>query len=240
MVFSNTPQKFRMPARVLAISLALGFLGACKSMPELYDDSPQLSVTERHRIDVNRGDVTLKLWPGRRNRRLSASERDEIASFVARYRSSATGVLTVARPVGSANQIAAAATTARVKRHLAHQGIARRSVATTTYFAGKKRPDAPIFLSFSQYYAQVTKPCGAWPGNLSRTYDNRAYANFGCAQSHNLAAMVANPRDFKTPRHLAPADTARRGVVLDKYRKGEVTTSQRSPDGNGTVSTVAK
>ena len=49
---------------------------------------------------------------------------------------------------------------------------------------------------------------------------SRAYANFGCAQQSNIAAMVADPEDLLRPRRMTRADAMRRSVVFDKYRQG--------------------
>jgi pilus assembly protein CpaD len=66
--------------------------------------------------------------------------------------------------------------------------------------------------------------CGAWPKNIGGGFgENINYENFGCASQANLAAMVDNPSDLITPRASDPSDQGRRAVVIEKYRKGEVT-----------------
>jgi pilus assembly protein CpaD len=52
----------------------------------------------------------------------------------------------------------------------------------------------------------------------------------------NLAAQVANPEDLLGPRDETPIDSGRRATVLDKYRKGEVTSSAKDEQSNGVVS----
>ena len=59
------------------------------------------------------------------------------------------------------------------------------------------------------------------PARTPAYIENRPYWNLGCAYQRNLAAMVDNPADLVQPRGETPAYTARRSVVLDKYRKGE-------------------
>jgi pilus assembly protein CpaD len=71
----------------------------------------------------------------------------------------------------------------------------------------------------------VTKECGDWSDNLSETSTNQNYTNFGCSQQHNLAAMVANPSDFETPRTETSASATRRAKVFEKYIAGEDTNS---------------
>ena len=46
--------------------------------------------------------------------------------------------------------------------------------------------------------------------------------DFGCANQHNLAAMVADPRDLDQSRRLDDApDAARRAAVIGHYERGE-------------------
>jgi pilus assembly protein CpaD len=82
----------------------------------------------------------------------------------------------------------------------------------------------------------VTTPnCGAW-GDMTRTFNNGAYANLGCAVTSNMAAQVANPADLLGARDMDPADPARRATVFDKYRKGEVTSTAKDSQASGAVS----
>ena len=45
-------------------------------------------------------------------------------------------------------------------------------------------------------------------------------ANLGCAVQHNIAAMVADPRDLLGPREAGPADSVRNATAMDLYEKG--------------------
>jgi pilus assembly protein CpaD len=51
--------------------------------------------------------------------------------------------------------------------------------------------------------------------------DNKPYHNFGCANQHNMAAMIDNPADLEQPRAETPVYTARRSEGFEKYRKGQ-------------------
>ena len=44
---------------------------------------------------------------------------------------------------------------------------------------------------------------------------------------HNIAAMVADPRDLLGPGSMGPVDTARRAAVMDHYEKGEITQADK-------------
>lgn len=80
----------------------------------------------------------------------------------------------------------------------------------------------PIIVTKSGAHA---KRCGAWPEDMTETADNQSYANFGCSQQNNIAAMVANPEDLVRPRATTPADAMRRVKVFDNYRKGDAVAS---------------
>ena len=102
-------------------------------------------------------------------------------------------------------------------------------------------PAAPdsVKLTYIRYQAQAPA-CANWSQSLTATSDNRTSPNFGCATQHNVAAEVADPRDLVSPRPLEPTDAQRRLEVLDKYRRGETTVSDKTQQQSGAVSTIAQ
>ena len=95
--------------------------------------------------------------------------------------------------------------------------------------------DNTIRVGFLRYEAEKLK-CGQHWENLTATRNNTAYDNFGCAMAANLAAQVANPEDLIRPRDMTPADAGRRDRVTGLYRKGEVTSSAKDEQANGSIS----
>jgi pilus assembly protein CpaD len=95
-----------------------------------------------------------------------------------------------------------------------------------------------VRVSYIRYQA-LAAPCGDWSANLGYTASNKPSPNFGCATQHNLAVMVADPRDLVSPKPLDPNDAQRGLTVLDKYRKGETTISQKTAEQSGAISQVA-
>jgi pilus assembly protein CpaD len=95
-----------------------------------------------------------------------------------------------------------------------------------------------VKISYIRYEADAPA-CGNWSVNLGDVSSNKPSPNFGCATQHNLAAQVADPRDLVSPWPLDPDDSTRRLTVLDKYRKGESTISEKTAAQSGAVSTVA-
>ena len=70
--------------------------------------------------------------------------------------------------------------------------------------------------------------CGQdWSQNWADTADNQPPPSFGCATNHNLAAMVADPRDLVEPRQMGTSDAVRRSTVMGHYEKGEVTQADK-------------
>ena len=54
--------------------------------------------------------------------------------------------------------------------------------------------------------------------------------NLGCANQHNLAAMVANPADLLGPRSETARPSERRDVTWGKYVQGQSTGANKSAD----------
>ena len=98
-------------------------------------------------------------------------------------------------------------------------------------------PNSPdeVKITYIGYQAHV-EPCGDWSSNLGYTSENRASPNLGCATQHNIAAMVADPRDLATPKPFGSADAQRELTVLDKYRKGDPTPANKTAEQSGAVS----
>jgi pilus assembly protein CpaD len=210
--------KSRQALRALAPAVALLGLTACQhQMSGGVDDiyMPQMHY-ERHPIEVARG--TVKLQVPTRSASLSASEEDAVRRLAQQANETNTAVVHVQRPAGG---MVGNAVAARVAQILESEGVAPHRIKHASY---KAAAHAPVEISFSRKFA-VTRECGDWSDNLSETYSNQNYANFGCSQQHNLAAQVANPSDFETPRTSTSASATRRAEVFDKYIRGEDTNS---------------
>lgn len=208
-------------------------LAACQhQMSGGLDDyyMPQMHY-ERHPVEVAKGTVKLKVPT--RSAALSPAEEDAIVRFAQQARDSATGVVHVQRPAGG---MVAGAVAGQVSQILARHGVDGTAVSHSTYKAGA---GAPVVVSFVRKFA-VTGDCGDWSADLAESPTNSVYSNFGCAQQHNLAAMVANPEDFNTPRTAQSQNIARRQTVLRKYVEGEEVATQSSGADRAQVSEVAK
>ncbi len=180
----------------------------------------------RHPIVVTEEPETLDLPIGRNTRRLFGPIESTITAFASEAQQKGNGSVEILVPSGGANESAVHSVTGDIRNALQRGGISRSRISTRTYAVSDPSADAPIRLSYARMQA-TAGTCGSWPSNIGGGVNqNVDYENFGCATQANLAAMVDNPSDLLTPRASTPADQARRAVVIDNYRKGQVTTSQ--------------
>lgn len=108
---------------------------------------------------------------------------------------------------------------------LATRGVPRSRILVGTHPVNDG--DRRVEIGFVAYEAH-TAPCGNWSDDITDTENNLPRLDFGCSVQHNIAAMVANPRDLDESRRLDDApDAARRATVLGHYEKGEITQADK-------------
>ncbi len=207
----RSARKIRRAIKLAAPLALMAVVAACSSTrPVLVDDSyTPVQHYQRFPIDVAKG--TVKLNVSTASARLTAGQEDAITRFAQQARSSATGYIVVRRPGGNVNADVVAG---RIAQILADQGIAPQSQIQTTYRGAR---GAPVMVAFQREFA-TTKECGDWSKDVARSGANLPYPNFGCSQQNNIAALVANPRDFTQPRTETPPDAMRRNQVITDYR----------------------
>lgn len=101
------------------------------------------------------------------------------------------------------------------------------------------QPSDVVTVNLVFYRAKVDDCNQTWE-NLAATASNKVSQNFGCAIASNLAAQVADPRDLAAPAPATSTDAPRKSVILDKYRKGDITSSQKDDGAKGTISDAIK
>ncbi len=159
---------------------------------------------------------------------LSGNQARALAEFHARWMQAEGGLITIAAPNQGGYRVGN-----ETRAWLLSQGAPAEKVLLVGYDAADAA-EAPVVVGFKRY-SVATPNCGSWE-NVVRTFNNSPIGNLGCAVTSNMAAQLANPEDLITPRTLDPADPARRTVVLDKYRRGEVTSSAKDAQASGAVS----
>lgn len=219
--------------RVIALAVVAGALAGCR-----LGDEPGAHVAgwtlvdsaQRHPILVSQQPATLNLRIPSGAHGLSPAQAAQVSDFLARYRSKDSGnsKLVIGVPTGSPNEGAAMRAVGHLRQIINEYGFSESDVAMRPYNGGRDA-GAPIRFAYLRYVAEAPE-CGHWPTNLANDPRNVPYPNFGCADQHNLAAMVANPADLLGPRTMTPADAERRSIVGERYREGRTTTSDKGGD----------
>lgn len=226
----------RAPAVPIAVFLALPLLAACAGLGQ---NGPEqaFTVSQRHPITVDAQAATLTIPVAPDSVSLSDSELAALDGFAARYKAVGHGALALSIPSGAPNRDAAARAAAEVETRLDALALGPETVRLSHYRASGAAKDAPLILSFTRYVA-TPSPCGNWSADAAFNPRNVTSPNYGCATRNNLARMVADPADLVRPRAMDPADAARRGEVIDRYRRGETTQSERAEEESGAASQV--
>ena len=199
---------------------------------------------KRHPIALKEGERIVEIFVGTNRGGLTASQRADVLAFAGAWKREATGGIILDLPAGTSTEIAAADAAHEIRALLAAAGVPPHGVNVRRYEPAKEGELALIKLNYSKIVAEAG-PCGLWPHDLGPAFDpaygeNRPYYNLGCSTQRNLAAMADNPADLVQPRGETPASSARRSIVLDKYRKGEVTSTTFAKTDDGKISDVGK
>jgi pilus assembly protein CpaD len=195
----------------LPVTAALA-LGACSS-PWAMDPYENTYVSqvhyERYPIEVGKG--TMKMQVPTASASLSPAQKETVIRFAQQARRTEASQVVVSRPTGATH---ASAVAGHVADLLESEGIAPRAIVSATHQGGRT---APVVVSFARHFASSPE-CGDWSQPVNETGYNEPHANFGCAQQHNIAALVADPRDINVPRTSTPPDAMRRSQVISDYR----------------------
>jgi len=229
---NRTPADRYRTLRLLGALAGLSVvLGACNyTSGEVVTASVPDDYRLRHPIAVEEADRSMVIFVGRARGGLSAPQRADVIGLAQAWGHEGTGAIVADVPVDTPNARAAAAVFQEVQSVLMAGGVPSRAITLHHYHPDDPRLLPTIRLSYPKISA-VAGPCGLWPEDLGpsildRSYSqNREYYNFGCAYQRNMAAMIDNPSDLMQPRSETPPYTARRTEGLEKYRKGETTTT---------------
>ena len=185
-------------AMIMTLAVAVRFAGCAGDIEPIATPYAPIIPHERYPIAVSKNAVSVEV-PVRRNMsRLPSDVRADVLKFWPSIALPAPDSWRSLRRAGRATRTSMAAAVTELHRMLADQGINDTAVIYGYYPKGAAGTTAPITMSFESYIA-VAPDCGNWSENLAVTYDNQPHPNFGCTAQHNLAAMVANPRDLVTP-----------------------------------------
>lgn len=208
----------------LALLLVMS-AAACATPAQVKNNTPVATSADLHAITVTEASVRLEVPAS--GDALSPETQALVDDFGRAYRSFGHGPLVLSTPSAGGDGAARMAQATRVA--LVDKGVPYAAIAGASYDTAG-RANAPIVLTFTRYEAAAPTCSPVWQEDLAITWDNKTSKNFGCSVNANLAAMIADPADLQGPRPLDPRDSARRDVVLDKYRNGDPTGAMRSQD----------
>ena len=161
---------------------------------------------------------------------LSPEEAAQLSIFVDDYLARGDGAITVSAPRGPNSSAALA----YLGDDLVRRGVPRSRILVGMHDSGG---DARVEIGFIAYDAR-SDACGNWSEDASDTAANLPRPDFGCSVQHNVAAMVADPRDLVAPRGMDPGDATRRQAVVGTYEKAQSTASQKAQDQSAKLSDV--
>jgi pilus assembly protein CpaD len=217
----------RLFGAIVGLSTALG---ACQQTTEIVTASVPDDFRLRHPIAIRESNRSIVIFVGHARGGLTAPQRTDVAGLAQVWLREGTGAIVADVPVATANARAAAEAYREIHSILAARGVPSNAITLRQYTPDDPRALPTIKLSYPKISA-VAGPCGLWPEDLGPNIhdtgynENRPYHNFGCANQHNLAAMIDNPADLEQPRPETPAYTMRRNAAFEKYRKGDPTTT---------------
>jgi pilus assembly protein CpaD len=198
---------------------ALLLVGSCAA-PTNDGDGLMTDPAANHPITVEPAYRSIRMPFSATDAGLMPDDAAHFSVFVAEYLNRGNGAISITAPQGAG----ANAAIGYFGERLASLGVPRDRILVGT------RPDASdgrVEIGYMAYTAHV-EACGQdWTKDWADTADNQSIANMGCATQHNLAVMVADPRDLIEPRQMDASDATRRATVAGHYEKGEVTQADK-------------
>lgn len=207
-----TVKNLMRAASVFAVMLAGSCAAPENRTSDIYD--PEIN----HPISVAPTAQSLKVYFSPAAAGLMPDDEAHFTSFVEDYMSHGNGSISVSVPDGPGSSAAIHYFGDRI----AEMGVVPSHILVGTHDANG---DGRVELGYITYVAHSDE-CGEW-SDVSDTASNLPTKNFGCATQHNIAAMVADPRDLEQSRSLGPADASRRTDVTNKYEQGKITSADK-------------
>ncbi len=217
---------------IIAVAAALAACSPIKNGPK-----QAVSVEEAHPITVESEVVSLMLPLDTNPGKLTPQSRAEVRAFLASYKSRGHGAFSITKPGSDDMRSKASRVASAVDKLADGLGVGDYQLTEAFYTPEDGQSNPPVILSFMRYVATASA-CGDWSDDAATSWANTRMPNFGCSTQNNLAAMVIDPRDLQVPRTLDPADSQRRQKVIEDYRSGLSTASERTEQESGQVSEV--
>lgn len=213
----------------IAILAAAG-LSACATDPLPGQVADARTPTEQWKVDLTSEPEEIRLAIHAAG--MSSNQADALGAFVSDWRDAGGGEIVIQAPSEGADPVAISRASEGARAFLAGQGVGQvRVVGYRPEGDGKP----PLIVGYMRQQASIPK-CGTEWTNIAKSASNAVQPNFGCAITANMGAQIANPADLAGPRAMTATDAQRRVLTLEKYRKGEATSSDKDGQATGAVS----
>ena len=172
-----------------------------------------------------------------RDNGLNWTQNAQLAQIANEYKARGHGPLVIAYPEGTGQTGALVQTVAHVRRSLNEMGLPWQAIHGSTL---KNQAGGSPFVQITfRSYVAVADQCPEGWSDMRWANLHNDHPRFGCATAANMAAMVSDPHDFLAPRGQDSVNTGRRQTVIDAYKAGEQTASERNPGESGAVSDIS-
>jgi pilus assembly protein CpaD len=206
-------QKSRLVGRpstlILSVILASALTG-CMADDPLENTFVPYSVDDRYPVGAAKGPVSMvvdasegKLHPG---------QRRAISGIARQAASAGVTPVTISVPSGGGGSKKVASEVAQI---LVQSGVSEDMIRRSTY---KGSAGSAVSVTFVKAHG-ASRECGVWDTDVTDTDSNMPMTNHGCAVRANMAAMIANPKDFELPRAMGDNPSANDIVAIDKLGK---------------------
>jgi pilus assembly protein CpaD len=211
-------------AKALAgMFMLVAALAGCAVKPPDFNALAGDDVALRHPIELRQNWQELVL-PF--TSRFDERAQEQIASFVADWRRFGSGPIFIRMAENPRDEKSVKAQLDRLRAALVLEGM-RGSIKLIREPMGDTGRTPIMRLSFARMKAEVVTSCGRWTENLASSaetnWDNRVYANFGCAYQNMIASQTADPRDLINARIESPIDAQMRVRALNRLREDRST-----------------
>jgi pilus assembly protein CpaD len=167
---------------------------------------------------------------------VSPRQADALNKFVENWRDNDGGRIGIQAPSQGVDSASAYRMSESARSFLMSQGVPPEQIEVTSY-TPEAQAEPALLVGYLRFEAELPE-CGKTWTNIAHSLKNDVQPNFGCSVTANMAAQMADPGDLLGPRRMTPQDGARRQDVLDKYRRGEVTSSKSDSAANGKISSA--
>lgn len=218
-VLASASARPRMRGKAVSLigAAAVALLAGCANRDSITVGSVPDDYRTNHPIVIAEKEEKLDLPVAASDRGATRSQKITLEGFLSTYDRTAAPPVTILKPVGAANDVAAADAARDFAQIARKNGVPESRIIITSYQAGSTEISAPVRIAYTAMRAQTNK-CGRWPEDLMENAENKHYENYGCSIQNNVAAQIANPEDLLGPRKQAPIDAANRTAAIDKYQ----------------------